>query len=273
MHTSIRGPVVLRSHWKQTWWVEFFSALSCLVPEVRHATYGMPAANTSTPNVVPPNVTITYVCDAGYAFPNNSANNTVDSITCMGNNTWNNPIPKCEGKSMGLLPDTQNCRLRMRRECRECFPRHRRQGKTLISDPGMHHGTCVRHVPWCMSESLTRGGGENVPGIPGACANRSFTCLARGPWGDRVHPINYALVLLCVLVLWLRHRRLVDDSCNVFIPNSFLALGDLGQSYGCQGAVIQPWRIWVNYWLAPSCDYASIPQQTVKCMHISGDVL
>ena len=34
----------------------------------------------------------------------------------------------------------------------------------------MHHGTCVTHVPWCMSGSLTCGGGENVPGIPGACA-------------------------------------------------------------------------------------------------------
>ena len=34
----------------------------------------------------------------------------------------------------------------------------------------MHHGTCVTHVPWCMSGSLTRGDGENVPGIPGACA-------------------------------------------------------------------------------------------------------
>ena len=26
-----------------------------------------------------------------------------------------------------------------------------------ISDPEMHHGTCVRHVPWCMSWSLTSG--------------------------------------------------------------------------------------------------------------------
>ena len=38
----------------------------------------------------------------------------------------------------------------------------------------MHHGTCVTHVPWCMSGSLTRGGGENVPGIPGACATHNF---------------------------------------------------------------------------------------------------
>ena len=39
----------------------------------------------------------------------------------------------------------------------------------------------VTHVPWCMSGSLTRGGGENVPGIPGACATCNFTYLARGP--------------------------------------------------------------------------------------------
>ena len=27
----------------------------------------------------------------------------------------------------------------------------------LVSDPDMHHGTCVTHVPWCMSGSLTCG--------------------------------------------------------------------------------------------------------------------
>ena len=41
--------------------------------------------------------------------------------------------------------------------------------------PGMP-GTCVTHVPWCMSGSLTR-----VPGIQGACAAHNFTYLARGP--------------------------------------------------------------------------------------------
>ena len=53
--------------------------------------------------------------------------------------------------------------------------------KPLVSDPDMHHGTCVTHVPWCMSGSLTRGGEENVPSIPGACATHNFTYLARGP--------------------------------------------------------------------------------------------
>ena len=48
---------------------------------------------------------------------------------------------------MGLLPDTWNCGLCMRRECRERFPRHRLQKKPLVSDPDMHHGACVTHMP------------------------------------------------------------------------------------------------------------------------------
>ena len=35
---------------------------------------------------------------------------------------------------------------------RERFLRHRG-----LADPNMHHGTCVTHVPWCMSGSLTSG--------------------------------------------------------------------------------------------------------------------
>ena len=49
-------------------------------------------------------------------------------------------------------------------------PRIRIQRKPRVSDPGMHHGTCVTHVPWCMSGLLTCDGGENVPDIPDACA-------------------------------------------------------------------------------------------------------
>ena len=36
------------------------------------------------------------------------------------------------------------------------------QRKPLVSDPGMHHGTCVTHVPWCMSGSVTPGGGKKT---------------------------------------------------------------------------------------------------------------
>ena len=90
---------------------------------------------------------------------------------------WWVSIPMC------LLPDTYSRGLRMRRESRERFLRHRLQRKPLVSDPGMHHGTCVTHVPLCMSGSLTPAGGENVPGIPGAWATRKFAYLARGPCG------------------------------------------------------------------------------------------
>ena len=81
-------------------------------------------------------------------------------------------------EAMGLLPDTQNLVLCMRRGTFSC---HRLQRKPLVSDPDMHHGTCVTHVPWCISGSLNRGGGENVPGIPGASATRNFSYLVRGP--------------------------------------------------------------------------------------------
>ena len=68
------------------------------------------------------------------------------------------------------------------------FPATRFQRKSLVSDPDMHHGTCVTHVPWCMSGSLTHGGGKIVPGVPGACATPNFTYLVRGPRGSYYIP-------------------------------------------------------------------------------------
>ena len=102
-------------------------------------------------------------------------------------------------ETMGRLQDTQNYGLRIRRECLERFPRQRLQRKSIVNDPGMHHGTCVTHVPWCMSGSLTRGGGENVPGIPGACATRNFTYLTWGPWYTlHVLPCSYGRKYLTI---------------------------------------------------------------------------
>ena len=61
---------------------------------------------------------------------------------------------------MGPFPDTLNCGLRMNRECRERFPRHRLQKNPLVSDPSMRQGTCKKYVPWCMPGSLIRGAGK-----------------------------------------------------------------------------------------------------------------
>ena len=77
----------------------------------------------------------------------------------------------------------------MCRECRERFLRHRR-----LAIP-----TCITARAWCTCRDACRdrslavsfgvGGGENVPGIPGACATRNFTYLVR----SRCHPA----ILLC----------------------------------------------------------------------------
>ena len=96
------------------------------------------------------------------------------------------------------LPQWASCQIRKIAGCAcagnagNVFPRHRLKRKLLVSDPGMHHGTCVTHVPWCMSGSLTRGGGENVPGIPSACATGKFTYLARVPWFIRDYPHTHS---------------------------------------------------------------------------------
>ena len=73
------------------------------------------------------------------------------------------------------------------------FPRRRLQRKPLVSDPGMHHGTCVTHVPWCMSGSHTRGGGENVFWHSRRMRTRNFTYLVRGPWGPTFSGRNMSI--------------------------------------------------------------------------------
>ena len=56
-----------------------------------------------------------------------------------------------------------------------------------VSDPDMHHGPCVMHVPWCMPGSLTSGflwsrwRGKRSR-HPGACAAPNFAQLVIGPW-------------------------------------------------------------------------------------------
>ena len=87
----------------------------------------------------------------------------------------------------------------MRRECRERFPRHRLKGKLLVSDPDMHQSTYVTRVPWCISRSPTRGGGENVAGIPGASANPQ-TCVSGKRSMDNT-VFNYCMIRLLICAL------------------------------------------------------------------------
>ena len=83
---------------------------------------------------------------------------------------------------MGLLPDTQNCRCACAGNAWNVFPvttgarsrhasRHVRDARAV-----MHVGIANLRFP------LKSAAGENVPGIPGACATCNFTFLVRGPW-------------------------------------------------------------------------------------------
>ena len=68
----------------------------------------------------------------------------------------------------------------MRREYRERFSCHQLQSKQHVSDPGMHHDTCVTHVPWCMSGSLTCGCGKTFPASRCMC-NPQYHLSGKGP--------------------------------------------------------------------------------------------
>ena len=96
--------------------------------------------------------------------------------------------------------------LRIHRECGERLPRHQLQRKPVISDPGMHHDTCVTQLPWCISVSLTRSGGENVPVIAGACASCNIKYVARGPF----HKPPMGPISGVQPIWWMLQQNLVD---------------------------------------------------------------
>ena len=95
-----------------------------------------------------------YICHITYVI-------VVDDLVTQGSMT---------SDAMGLLPDTQTCGLRMRRECRESFPRHR--GLAIPTCITARASRTCRDACWNrqLAVSFEIGGGENVPGIPGAYA-------------------------------------------------------------------------------------------------------
>ena len=113
-------------------------------------------------------------------------------------------------------------------------PHRRLQRKPLVSDPGMRHGTCVTHVPWCMSGSLTCGGGGNVPGIPGACAPTILRI-----WQEaHVNRIRWrseaSIVYFCtehILVVSIKNLLL-----QYFLSKQLTIAGDPHHPYGTNGS-------------------------------------
>ena len=130
-------------------------------------------------------------------------------------------------RNKGLLPGTKIAGCACTGNAGNVFPANRLQRKPLVNNPNMHHGTCVAHLPWCMLGSLTRGGRENVPDIPGACATRNFAYLVRSPLqltlnGERVsmrfHRHDGQLSNLSLNnVLVIIHDTVLSSVSNVYI--------------------------------------------------------
>ena len=115
-----------------------------------------------------------------------------------------------------------------------------------VSDLDMQHDTCVTHVPWCMPGSLPSGfvGGENVPGIPGACATRNSTCLVRGPWPAasvitsfryfyQFHSCHYFWMTTCEQILFMTMWKETSFALNrLFIRRNETYTWPLFNSFG-----------------------------------------
>ena len=87
-----------------------------------------------------------------------------------------------------------------------------------VSDPYMHHGTCMTHVPWGMPGSLTSGfiwsqwRGKRSR----HCTTRNFTYLARGPF-DPIWSIPGELIFVLVLYSMYIPKILVSDGYPTII--------------------------------------------------------
>ena len=76
-----------------------------------------------------------------------------------------------------------------------------------VSDPDMHHGTCVTHVSWCMSWWLTscflwsRWRGKRSRHSRRMC-NPRFYVSGKRPIQNTPRIMNTVCVLLCFVVVW-----------------------------------------------------------------------
>ena len=91
-------------------------------------------------------------------------------------------------RAMGLLPDTWDSGLRMRRECRERFPLHRELA-ILTSITAREWRTCRDACrDRLLAVSLDVGGGENAPGIPGWAIEDQTKIMNSFLWSASIQP-------------------------------------------------------------------------------------
>ena len=108
-----------------------------------------------------------------------------------------------------------------------------------VNDPDMHHGTCVTHVPWCMSGSQTRGflrsrrQGETFQAFPAHAQTTILriwqeahvtiaACYKRSSWTSQITGPNLAHIMWGKAWLMDCDRQLVHKWYNN-IYNNFIA--------------------------------------------------
>ena len=148
-------------------------------------------------------------------------------------------------------------------ESQERFLRHRFQRKPLVSHPGMHHGTCVMHVP----ESLTRGCGKTFPTFPAHAQPVTFRISQEG---HRMTPEWFSINL----------QPLTSPDWIVTYRNGYKLLGpfQLKIPFLVQIFPLSPvdirrsWsRIIFIIWIPTPdtgtrlCSLAAVPRRTAKC--------
>ena len=88
---------------------------------------------------------------------------------------------------MGLLPDTENCSLRVRWECRKRVPHHRLQRKPLISY--RHASRHVRHVRAVMHVGIANPRWRGKRSRHSGCMrNPRFYVSGKRPHEQRINP-------------------------------------------------------------------------------------
>ena len=129
------------------------------------------------------------------------------------------------------------------------FPHHRLQRKLVVSEPGMQHGTCVTHVPWCMSGSITRDGGENAHA-------HAQTVILRiwGPWRLPFQVTYWKSLRLkhTPIYTW----KITDYTTQRMATCYFWWKPAMMSTWPCPHAKVIGWRIPTRLWLVVGTTHA-----------------
>ena len=124
---------------------------------------------------------------------------------------------------IGLLPDTWNNLLRMRRECRECFPRHRLPREPLVSDPdcitALASRTCrdaCRYPQHAVAGKTSHAFLMHAQPVRGPLRQIGAVVLLYFPHPDWTvdQTVDFSMILDTLMPIW-RHCIVITYLCGI----------------------------------------------------------